>query len=70
MPEGCTPTEQVMGSGTTVYYLVDSLETVSHVIGIVSRAPQADYHRLRRKSVNVEAPPVWRRQPKALMGGL
>ena len=29
MPEGCAPTEQAMGSGMTVYYLVKSLETVS-----------------------------------------
>lgn len=29
MPEGCTPTEQGMGSGMTVYYMVDCLETVS-----------------------------------------
>ncbi|OOQ86212.1 hypothetical protein PEBR_22428 [Penicillium brasilianum] len=26
MPEGCAPTEQTMGSGMTVYYLVDSLD--------------------------------------------
>ncbi|PKX95122.1 uncharacterized protein P174DRAFT_480516 [Aspergillus novofumigatus IBT 16806] len=29
MPEGCAPTEQVMGSGMTVYYSVDSLDMVS-----------------------------------------
>jgi hypothetical protein len=29
MPEGCVSTEQIMGSGMTVYYMVDSLETVS-----------------------------------------
>lgn len=29
MPEGCAPTEQVMGTGTTVYYMVESLEKVS-----------------------------------------
>jgi hypothetical protein len=29
MPEGCAVTEQIMGSGMTVYYMVDSLETVS-----------------------------------------
>jgi hypothetical protein len=29
MPEGCAPTEQTMGSGMTVYYLVDSLDDVS-----------------------------------------
>lgn len=29
MPEGCAPTEQIMGSGMTVYYLVDSLDMVS-----------------------------------------
>ncbi|GFF55908.1 hypothetical protein IFM51744_08760 [Aspergillus udagawae] len=26
MPEGCAPTEQIMGSGMTVYYSVDSLD--------------------------------------------
>jgi hypothetical protein len=29
MPEGHTPTQQIMGSGMTVYYLVDSLDIVS-----------------------------------------
>jgi hypothetical protein len=29
MPEGCAPTEQIMGSGMTVYYSVDSLDMVS-----------------------------------------
>jgi hypothetical protein len=29
MPEGSAPTEQIMGSGTTVYYYVDSLDMVS-----------------------------------------
>lgn len=29
MPEGCTPTEQIMGNGMTVYYSVNSLDTVS-----------------------------------------
>lgn len=29
MPEGCASTEQIMGSGMTVYYLVDSLDIVS-----------------------------------------
>lgn len=58
MPESCTPAEQAMGSGFTVYHLVDSLETVSQAIGTVSRARQADYDRSRRESVNVVAPPV------------
>jgi len=26
MPEGCAPTEQIMGSGMTVYYAVNSLD--------------------------------------------
>lgn len=29
MPEGYAPTEQIMGSGMTVYYSVNSLDTVS-----------------------------------------
>ena len=29
MPEGCAETEQVMGSGMTVYYAVNSLDMVS-----------------------------------------
>lgn len=29
MPEGYAPTEQIMGSGMTVYYSVDSLDMVS-----------------------------------------
>jgi hypothetical protein len=29
MPEGSAPTEQIMGSGMTVYYSVDSLDMVS-----------------------------------------
>ncbi|KAG2024232.1 hypothetical protein GB937_003879 [Aspergillus fischeri] len=28
VPEGCAPTEQIMGSGMTVYYSVDSLDMV------------------------------------------
>ncbi|KAJ5906361.1 uncharacterized protein N7473_003277 [Penicillium subrubescens] len=28
MPEGCAPTEQIMGSGMTVYYSVDSLDMI------------------------------------------
>ncbi|KAH1622686.1 hypothetical protein KXX16_000017 [Aspergillus fumigatus] len=32
MPEGCAPTEQIMGSGMTVYYLVDSLDMVEKTI--------------------------------------
>ena len=35
MPEGCAPTEQIMGSGMTVYYSVNSLDMVSPGVEIV-----------------------------------
>lgn len=64
MPKGYTPTEQAMGSGMTVYYMADSLETVSLdfrilcAIFILSRARQADHNRWRRESTNTAVLPV------------
>lgn len=64
MPEGCAPTEQTMGSGMTVYYLVDSLDDVSpdasilQYLYIFSRKSQADCIRWRRESTNAVVVPA------------
>lgn len=77
MPEGCaSTTEQIMGSGMTVYYSVDSLDVVSAGAQILqelrtfSEDWQADYIRLRREFTNLAVVPVSARQLRVLMGGL
>jgi hypothetical protein len=64
MPEGCAPTEQIMGSGMTVYYSVDSLDLVSPGAQIHQELVpfpedrQADYIRWRREFTNAVVAPV------------
>jgi hypothetical protein len=76
MPEGCAATEQIMGSGMTVYYSVNSLDTVSPGAQIFQEMRsfpedwQADYIRWRREFTNMVVVPVSARHLRVLMGGL